>query len=394
MKSFAEVINRRHTGSTKWDGHALMGVPPEAIPLWVADMDFPVMPEVTAAINRRTAHEIYGYSLPADSYFESIQGWMLRRHHWATEKEWILTVPGVVPAINIAVNAFTNPGDAVLIQPPVYPPFANSVLGNGRKLIKNSLIPEGGGYVIDLQDFETRIKANAVKLFILCSPHNPVGRVWTPEELKGMADICRKYDVLIVDDEIHHDLVFPGVRHYPLPALDAAYWEHTIVCTAPSKSFNIAGLQTSNVFIADARLREQYFILARCWGVSKVNAIGLVACEAAYTYGDEWMDAVMAYVAANADYVREFIAENIPAIKVTKSQGLFLLWLDCNALGLSPRELESFFLKKASLWLNQGYTFGDEGSGYVRLNIACPRSLLVKAMEQLKAAVDGSLRKD
>ena len=224
MKSFAEVINRRHTGSTKWDGHALMGVPPEAIPLWVADMDFPVMPEVTAAINRRTAHEIYGYSLPADSYFESIQGWMLRRHHWATEKEWILTVPGVVPAINIAVNAFTNPGDAVLIQPPVYPPFANSVLGNGRKLIKNSLIPEGGGYVIDLQDFETRIKANAVKLFILCSPHNPVGRVWTPEELKGMADICRKYDVLIVDDEIHHDLVFPGVRHYPLPALDAAYW--------------------------------------------------------------------------------------------------------------------------------------------------------------------------
>lgn len=391
MKSFDELINRRKTGSTKWDGHALMGVPVEAIPLWVADMDFPIIPEVTAAIKRRVAHEIYGYSMPSDSYYESLRGWMQRRHHWTTEKEWILTVPGVVPAINIAVNAFTNPGDAVLIQPPVYPPFANSVLGNGRKLIKNPLVPGEEGYAINLQDFEAKIKANDVKLFILCSPHNPVGRVWTPEELKGMADTCLKHDVLIVADEIHHDLVFPGVHHYPLPSLDSAYCKNTIVCTAPSKSFNLAGLQTSNVFIPDARLREQFSALAKCWGVSKVNAIGLVACEAAYTFGDQWMDAVMAYVSSNAEYVREYIGENLPAIKVAKSQGMFLLWLDCNGLGLSPQELESFLLNTASLWLNQGYTFGDEGNGFVRLNIACPRSLLVKAMGQLQAAVDGSL---
>lgn len=387
MVLFDEVINRRQTGSTKWDGHSLMGVPSEAIPLWVADMDFPIIPQVTAAINGRIAHEIYGYSLPSDSYYKSIQGWMQRRHHWATKKEWIITVPGVVPAINIAIHAFTNPGDAILIQPPVYPPFANSVLGNGRKLIKNPLIPQDGGYTIELQDFEAKIKDNDVKLFILCSPHNPVGRVWTPEELKSMADICLKHNVLIVADEIHHDLTFPGVRHYPLPSLGSAYGENTIVCTAPSKSFNLAGLQTSNVFVANPKLREQFFTLARCWGVGKVNAIGLVACEAAYTYGDKWMDEVMAYISANADYVRGFLAENLPNIKMAKSQGLYLLWIDCNALGLSPQELESFLLNNASLWLNQGYTFGDEGNGFVRLNIACPRSLLVKAMGQLKAAI-------
>lgn len=390
MKSFDRVINRRGTGSAKWDGHAQMGIPAEALPLWVADMDFEILPQVTEAIKGRIAHEIYGYSLPPDSYYKSLQGWMQRRYNWDIEKEWILTVPGVVPAINLALHAFTSPGDAVLIQPPVYPPFANAVLGNGRELVKNPLIRKGNRFTIDFQDFEAKIKENAIKLFILCSPHNPVGRVWTPEELKGMADICLKHNVLIVADEIHQDLAFPGVRHYPLPSVDAAYSDISIICTAPSKTFNLAGLQTSNIIVPNPKLREKFQAAARCWGVGKVNAIGLVACEAAYTHGDQWLDAAMAYIAANADFVRDFLANNLPQIRMTESQGLYLLWLDCNGLGLTFQELESFLLNKAHLWLNQGYTFGDEGKGFVRLNTACPRSLLVKAMEQLKAAIDGS----
>lgn len=387
MKSFDTVINRRGTGSTKWDGHSKMGIPAEALPLWVADMDFEVIPQVTEAIKGRIAHEVYGYCLPPDSYFKSLQGWMRRRYNWDVEKEWILTVPGVVPAINLALQAFTNPGDAVLIQPPVYPPFANAVLGNGRRLIKNPLMQKDKGFSIDFEDFEAKIKDNSVKLFILCSPHNPVGRVWTPAELKRMADICLKYNVLIVADEIHQDLTFPGIRHYPLPAVDPAYGDITVVCTAPSKTFNLAGLQTSNIFVPNPKLREKYQAAARCWGVGKVNAIGLVACEAAYTYGDQWLDAAMAYIAANADFVRDYLAEHLPQIKLADSQGLYLLWLDFNSLGLAPEELETFLLNKAHLWLNQGYTFGDEGKGFVRLNTACPRSLLAKAMEQLEHAI-------
>jgi cystathionine beta-lyase len=365
-----------------------MGIPAEALPLWVADMDFEVIPQVTEAIKGRIAHEVYGYCLPPDSYFESLQGWMRRRYNWDVKKEWILTVPGVVPAINLALHAFTSPGDAVLIQPPVYPPFANAVLGNGRRLIENPLMQQDKGFSIDFEDFEAKIKDNSVKLFILCSPHNPVGRVWTPAELKRMADICLKYNVLIVADEIHQDLTFPGIRHYPLPSVDHAYGDIAVVCTAPSKTFNLAGLQTSNIFVPNPILREKYQAAARCWGVGKVNAIGLVACEAAYTYGDQWLDAAMAYIAANADFVRDYLSERLPQIKMADSQGLYLLWLDFNSLGLSPEELETFLLNKAHLWLNQGYTFGHEGKGFVRLNTACPRSLLVKAMEQLEHAIN------
>jgi cystathionine beta-lyase len=388
---FDKVVKRRGTGCAKWDGHGQMGAPLDALPLWVADMDFEIMPEVTRAISERTAHAVYGYPLPSDSYYRSIQTWIQRRYNWQVEAQWIQPVPGVVPALNLAIHAFTQAGDAVLIQPPVYPPFANAVAGNGRKLVTNPLVPREDGYGIDFQDFEEKIAANSVKLFILCSPHNPVGRVWTPEELRQMADICVRHNVLIVSDEIHQDLTFPGVRHYPLPSLDPAYQEITLVCTAPSKSFNLAGLQASNIIIANPRLREKFQAAARCWGLSKVNCIGMVACEAAYTHGRQWLDEAMAYIAANRDFVREYLEEHLPQIKLTKSQGLYLLWLDFNSLGLSPEELEKFLLHRAKLWLNQGYTFGEEGRGFARLNIACPRSQLKTALDQLKAAIgDGS----
>lgn len=387
MGCFDKVINRRGTSCAKWDGHGEMGIPEEAIPLWVADMDFEVIPQVTEAIRARINHEIYGYSLASSSYYESILGWMQRRFNWPVKKEWILTIPGVVPAINLAMHAYTSAGDAVLIQPPVYPPFANAILGNGRNLITNPLIMQEGEYRIDFQDFEEKIVCNSVKLFILCSPHNPVGRIWTPEELRQMANICRNHNVLIVSDEIHQDLAFPGYNHCPLPMLDPAYNEMSVVCTAPSKTFNLAGLQTSNIIIPNPVLREKFEAAAKCWGISKVNSIGMVACEAAYTHGDCWLDEAMAYVAANKEYVQDFLKTSLPKITMAESQGLYLLWLNFKGLGMSPEELESFLINKAGLWLNQGYLFGEEGKGFVRLNIACPRSLLEKALEQLRSAV-------
>lgn len=382
MGCFDKVVNRRGTGCAKWDAHIAMGIPEEALPLWVADMDFEVMPEVTQAIKERVAHEIYGYTMPPDSYYQSIQGWMQRRYHWGIEKEWIQTIPGVVPALNLALHAFTQKGDSVLIQPPVYTPFANAVINNCRKLIINPLLYRDAGYKIDFEDFKEKIVTNNVKLFILCSPHNPVGRVWTSEELRQMADICLEHDVLIVSDEIHQDLTFPGVRHYPLPSLDSAYWENTIVCTAPSKSFNLAGLQTSNIIIANPVIREKFLEAAGCWGISRVNAIGMVACETAYTHGDAWLDEAMAYIAANKKYVQEYLVTHLPQVKVADSQGLYLLWLDCNGLGLSPEELEQFLVQKARLWLSQGYWYGEEGQGFVRLNIGCPRAQLIKHWER------------
>ncbi|HOB34723.1 MAG TPA: MalY/PatB family protein [Bacillota bacterium] len=387
MSCFDKVVDRRGTCSAKWDGHEVLGVPCDALPLWVADMDFEIMPQVNEAIRRRTEHAVYGYPLPSAEYYASIQGWMERRFNWPIEKDWILTIPGVVPALSLAIQAFTRPGDAVMIQPPVYPPFANAVTGHGRKLVKNPLVLVDGEYKIDFRDFEEKIAGNGVRLFLLCSPHNPVGRVWSPAELKQMAEICRAYDVLVVSDEIHQDLVYPGVRHYPFTQPDPAWWERAIVCTAPSKSFNLAGLQTSNIIIADPDLRQKFAETARCWGISKVNAIGLAACQAAYTHGDTWMDAVMAYIAENKEYVRRFLAENLPRIQMARPQGLFLLWLDFRALGMTAEELEHFLLHKAGLWLNQGYTFGEEGAGFARLNIGCPRSTLETAMERLQAAV-------
>ena len=387
MYSFDKVVNRKGTGCAKWDGYAERGLPSDVLPLWVADMDFEVIPQVTDAIKKRIAHQVYGYSLPLVSYFDSLKGWFERRFDWQVEPEWLLTVPGVVPALNLALQAFSEPGDSILIQPPVYPPFAAAVLSNKRKLVKNPLLLHDNSYHLDIEDFEAKIAENKVKLFILCSPHNPVGRVWTLEELQAMGDICLKYHVLIIADEIHQDLTYPDVRHYPLPTVNKAYGQQGIVCTAPSKSFNLAGLQTSNIIIPNKTLREKYQQAARCWGLGKVNVIGLVASEAAYTYGDQWLDEAMAYIAANASFVRDYLRNNLPLIKATDSQGLYLLWLDFNDLAMDPEELEGFLTSKARLWLNQGYTFGEEGNGFVRLNVACPRSILVQALDRLSVAL-------
>ena len=388
MPRFDKTVNRKGTGCFKWDGHSHMGVPEDVIPLWVADMDFEILPQVTEAIRERAAHEVYGYSMPMASYYKSVSGWMKRRHNWDIMEEWIVTVPGVVPGVNLAISTFTEKGDGVMIQKPVYHPFTNAILGSGRKLVNNSLILENGRYVIDLEDFRRKLVDHDVKLFILCSPHNPVGRVWTQDELKAMADICLEHNVIIISDEIHQDLAFPGNRHYPLPSINAAYNENTIVCTAPSKTFNLAGLQASNIIIPNPDLRAKYTETASCWGLAKLNTFGVIACEAAYTHGDQWLDQAMAYVESNSNFVKNFIDNRLPKIKLIEPQGLFLLWLDFNGLGLTLKELEQFILRDAGLWLIQGCIFGEEGTGFVRLNIACSRALLTTALEQLEAALN------
>jgi cystathionine beta-lyase len=313
---------------------------------------------------------------------------MKRRHNWDIQSDWVVTVPGVVPAVNIAISTFTEKGDGILIQRPVYHPFTNAILGSGRKLVNNSLVLEGGRYEIDFADFRQKIIDNDVKLFILCSPHNPVGRVWTQEELKTMADICLEHNVLIVSDEIHHDLAFPGNRHYPLPTVRPEYRDITIVCTAPSKTFNLAGLQASNILISNPELRDRYVETAFNWGLVKLNTFGLVACEAAYTHGDKWLDEVMTYVRENAEFVERFTEVRLPKVKLIEPEGLFLLWLDLNGLGLAREALDKFIIRDARLWLIQGCIFGEEGSGFVRLNAACSRALLTTALEQLEEAVN------
>lgn len=387
MSCFDKVVERRGTGCYKWDGHALSGIPEDAIPMWVADMDFEIAPQISEAIRNRARHEVYGYTKPTDTYNASVAGWMKRRHDWKIRPEWVVPVPGVVPAVNLAITAFTKPGDGVLIQRPVYHPFANAIAANGRKLVNNPLVLRDGKYSIDIEDFRAKIAQEDVKLFILCSPHNPVGRVWSREELKAMADICLEHGVLIVSDEIHQDLAFPGTCHIPLPLVDSAYADISIVCTAPSKTFNLAGLQASNILIPNPELRIKYEDMARSWGLFKLNTFGMVACEAAYDNGDQWLDEALAYIKGNMEFVRDFLESCLPQIKLIEPEGLFLLWLDFRELGLATAELENLLINDARLWLIPGQTFGEEGEGFVRMNIACSRSILESALERLAKAL-------
>ncbi len=387
MSKLDQEVCRKGTCSAKWNAHHLRQIPDDAIPLWVADMDFPVPPQVTEAIRKRTEHEIFGYSLVRDCYRDSIVGWMERRHNWQLEPNWIIAVPGVVPAINLAINTFSETGDGVLIQPPVYPPFSSSVLNSQRTLVTNPLVLRGNKYYIDFADFEQKIIDHQVKIFVLCSPHNPVGRVWTKEELQQMGEICLKHNVLVVSDEIHHDLAFSGHRHLPFTAVDERFAENTIILTAPSKTFNMAGLQASNAIIPDSALRENFSKAASSWGLAKVNTLGLVATEAAYRHGDQWLDQVLDYLQGNMEFVRDFLARRLPRVKLVEPEGLFLLWLDFRGLNLSVEQQEELLVHRACLWLIQGHSFGQEGAGFARLNSACPRPLLQQAMEQLEEAL-------
>lgn len=385
--NFNKINDRKNTHSIKWDGHAKMNIPDDCMPMWVADMDFQTVPEVMNALSELVQRGIYGYSFESDEYFQSVIGWMQRRHQWTIEKDWISTTPGVVSAIHACIQAFTQPGDAVMIQKPVYHPFAFAINGLERKLVNNALILKDDQYVIDFVDFEKQIIDNQVKLFILCSPHNPVGRVWTKDELTTMADICVNHHVLIVSDEIHMDFVFKPYRHHVLVNLHNNYRDHVITLTAPSKTFNLAGLKLSNTIILNPKLKKKFDKVYDDLSVHAGHSFGLAATQAAYDHGDAYVDEMVDYLYENLIFMDRFFKENCPKIKIVQPQGLYLVWVDFSQLGLKDRELKSFLLTKAKLWLNDGLIFGREGSGFQRINIAAPKAHIEKALNQLLSAL-------
>lgn len=385
---FNKIINRNNTKSLKYDFAKERNMPEDLLPLWVADMDFQTSPEIIEALNKAVSHGIYGYSEGKEEYFDAVYNWYNDNFNWQVKKEWLIKTPGVVFAIVLAINALTNEGDSVLIQNPVYYPFTEVIIDNNRKLVNNSLVRNGKKYEIDFEDFENKIIENNVKLFILCSPHNPVGRVWKKWELEKIGNICLKHNVKIVSDEIHSDFVYPKNKHIVFSSLDEKYQNITITCTAPTKTFNLAGLQISNIFIPNLEIRKKVLKQLDKVGYSQVNLMGLVACEAAYKYGRQWLNELKEYLLDNLNFLRDYLETNIPQIKLIEPEGTYLIWLDCSALGFEDKELEKFIVEKAKLWLDSGYIFGKEGEGFQRINIACPRETLKKALEQLKEAVD------
>lgn len=385
--NFNKINDRKNTHSIKWDGHAIMNIPEDCLPMWVADMDFQTAPEVIDALTAMAQRGIYGYSFESDDYFQSVIGWMKRRHQWTIEKSWISTTPGVVSAIHACLMAYTQPEDAVMIQKPVYHPFSNSINRLKRKLVNNALVEKDGQYTIDFDDFEKQITDHQVKMFILCSPHNPVGRVWTVDELTRMADLCIKHGVLIVSDEIHMDFIYKPYVHHVLAGLKEHYKDHVITLTAPSKTFNLAGLKLSNTIIANVNLKRKYDAIYDDLSVHAGHTFGLVATQAAYDHGDRYVDEMIEYLHQNLQLIQSFFEEHCPKIRIIQPQGLYLVWVDFRNLGLGQRELKEFLLKKAKLWLNDGVIFGKEGEGFQRINIATPRTNIEKALNQLLSAL-------
>ena len=384
---FDRIIDRRNTKSIKYDWIAKKGMPEDTLPLWVADMDFQVSSYIQEALARQTEHGIFGYSDVQEAYFEIVKGWMERKHGWKVSEDWLVKTPSVVFALALAVKAFTEPGDSVLIQQPVYYPFQNIVDVNGRKMVSSDLVYEVGRYHIDFEDFEEKIIKENVKMFILCNPHNPVGRVWTPEGLIKLGDICCKHHVLVVSDEIHQDFAFER-KHYVFADLKKEYGEITVTCTAPSKTFNLAGLQLSNIFISNPEMRKAFCRQMDLSGYGEVNVMGLAACEAAYRDGDEWYEAMRRYVKANLEFIKEYVEKNIAGVVMAEHEGTYLAWLDFRKLGLSAKELEEMMVHKARLWLDDGRMFGKSGEGFQRVNAACPRKILEEALLRIKQAVD------
>ena len=392
--NFDKIINRKGTNCLKYDYAVERGKPADVLPLWVEDMDFTVSEEITKSLHAAVDHGIYGYTQPKDAYYNAITNWMEKNHNWKTKREWIMKTPGVVFALGAAVKAFTKPGDAVLIQNPVYYPFTNIIRDNDRRVIDNTLVYEKrvtegkSQYSIDYEDFERKIVQENIKLFILCNPHNPVGRVWNREELQYLGEICLRHHVIVVSDEIHNDFVYPGFEHTVFANVDPRFAEFTVTCTAPSKTFNLAGLQISNIFISNETLREAFQKEIDKTGYDEPNALGAVACEAAYRGGQEWLDQLRAYLLENLNFLRTYLQEKIPQIHLVEPEGTYLVWLDCSELGISGKELDQFIVEKAGLWLDGGAMFGPSGSDFQRVNIACPRATLELALDKLKAAVD------
>lgn len=384
---FDSVIERKNTRSLKYDFAVSRGMPEDVLPLWVADMDFKTSSYIEDALVERAREGVFGYSEVQTPYFEIVRDWMVRHHDWQPKEDWLVKTPGVVTALAMAVKAYTEPGDAVLIQLPVYYPFSEVITDNGRQVVSNTLYRgEDNRYHIDFEDFERQIVEHKIKLFFLCSPHNPVGRVWTAEELIRLGDICLAHGVIVVSDEIHHDFIFQG-SHSVFAGLKKEYEEISIICTSPSKTFNLATMVMSNIFIPNRDLRKRFRKQLDAAGISQLGVMGLVACETAYSKGEEWYQAMISYVRGNIEFVRDYVEQNLPGVTMTEHEGTYLVWLDFSGTGLSVEALDNLIIHKAKLWLDSGKIFGECGSGFQRINVACPRSVLKEAMDRIRTVI-------
>jgi cystathionine beta-lyase len=383
--NFDEIIPREGTACVKYDLRKQYFGRGDVIPLWVADMDFAVPGFVTEALKRRTEHPVYGYSILTDSYYQSMIDWMKYKHSWVIQKEWIAFSPGIVTGLNLLVQAFTKPGDKVVIQPPVYFPFFQAVENNQRKLLFNQLVHRNGHYEMDFDDLERKFMDGA-RMIILCSPHNPVGRVWTRPELAKLGALCMEHDVLIVSDEIHSDLVFNAYRHTPTHLVSEEVAARTITCVAPSKTFNLAGLATASVIISNPVLMKKFRET-----VDKVhpgiNIFGAVASEAAYSQGREWLFQLIEYLQGNVDYVENYLREKVPGVTTDHPEATYLMWLDFSPLKIQSSKLRTLLVEKAGVGLNDGRIFGPGGRGFQRMNVGCPRALLERALAAIEKAL-------
>ncbi|GIN59212.1 cystathionine beta-lyase PatB [Lederbergia ruris] len=385
MYKLNEKVDRINTSSLKWDGMKLAFGKNELLPMWVADMDFSPPTSVIEKLKERMDHGVFGYTIANENTAQAIVDWTNNRHGWEIRPEWILYSPGVVPSIGMAIQAFTEVGDKVLLQSPVYTPFFNMIENNMREVVNSPLQLVNGRYEIDFADFEEKLKSG-VKLFLLCSPHNPGGRVWKKEELVKIAELCKKYDVLIAADEIHADIIFEPHHHFPLASLDPAYQDFVVTFMAPSKTFNLAGLQASFIVAPNEEMRKKLTIIQQTLNLTSLNTFGMIAMEAAYRDGEEWLNECIAYIEGNINMIDEEISRSLPELDVMRPEGSYLVWIDCRKTGLNDQQLRESLLEKAKLAVNFGASYGKGGEGFIRLNPACHRSIVEEGLERLKIA--------
>lgn len=384
--NFDEIVTREDTSSVKYDLRNEIFGSGDIIPMWVADMDFRTPDFVVRALRERIDHEILGYSFRSPEYYKSITDWILQRHNWKVCPEWICFSPGIVPALNLCTLSFTEPGDGIIVQPPVYFPFFSAIEAHGRKLLMNRLVEKGNKWLMDTEALTDKYFEGA-KAIMISNPHNPVGRCWTHEELLSLCNYCVEKRIIIISDEIHGDLTLPGYKHTPVASLSDDIASITITLTAPSKTFNIAGLSTSSVIISNEALRNKYLKITENLHIGNGNIFGIAASVAAYTHGHEWLSEMIKYVNENISFAADYIQKNIPEITTVKTEATYMMWLDCRKLKLQGRELHEFFVKRAHVGMNEGSTFGPGGDGFMRMNVATPRIIVKQALEQIREAV-------
>ncbi len=377
--NFDELVPRRGSNSYKWDSAGSEDV----LPMWVADMDFRTAPAVVEALRKRVEHGIFGYVKVPTAYYDAIGDWFKRRHSWGIEKDWVLFTTGVVPALSAVIKALTHLGDKVLVQTPVYNCFFSSICNDECEMVANPLIYRNGAYSIDFDDLEKKATDPRVKLLLLCNPHNPTGRVWTRRELTRIGEICLKNDVFVVADEIHCELVYPGHQYIPFASISEDFLHSSVTCTSPSKAFNLAGLQVANIFAANPAVRKKIDKALNVNEVCEINPFAVEALIAAYNEGEEWLEELRQYLLGNYNYLKRFFEEQLPQFPVLALEGTYLVWVDCFVLKQSSEEIVKMLLEKEMLWVNEGSMYGEAGEGFIRINIACPRQLLIEGLNRI-----------